>query len=95
MIKKEIFVDGENEHNITIEKQKKKTIYTLFYSNGEQWSADVRGEIAMQVIDDGNELKITQKSKNKLDYSEALYLSILFREIHSNYKFEQAIKEEF
>lgn len=94
-MEKEIFLDGEHEHTLLIEKQKKKTIFTLFYSHGEQWNASVRGEVALKVEDDGNGLKAVGIRGGKLDYSKALYLTIILKEVHKDYKFEQSIKEEF
>lgn len=95
MITKEIFVDGEYDHTLTVEKQKNKTVYTLYYSQGKQWASDFRGTIALKVVEDGNGLKIVGKKNGKLDYSEAMYLSIILRFFHNEYKFEQATKDEF
>lgn len=90
---KEIFIDNVHEHSLSITTKNKKTFYTLFYSCGEQWNESVRGTIALQVVDDGNDVKIVGHKSNKFNYSEVLYLSIILREMHKDYIFEQGTKE--
>ena len=93
MTTKEIFIDNIHEHSLSVTIKNKKTVYTLFYSYGEQWCDSVKGTIALQVVDDGNDVKIVGCKGNKFNYSEAPYLSIILREIHKDYTFEQGTKE--
>ena len=92
-MKKLIFVDGQYEYDLEVIDD---TTYTLYYSNGEQWQSNIRGEIAFQCIDTGNGFKMTKTdNKNMLDYSEAGYLYILLREIERCTKYEVADLKEF
>lgn len=84
-MKKAIFINNVHEHDYL----KYGKVHILYYSEGEQWSSHVRGETVMSIKDTGNGLVITsQKKKNNLDYSEAIYLDILLRIIHKEDKIE-------
>lgn len=83
-MKKEIFIDGRHEYNVIVEED----TYSLFYSPDEAWTRP--NELVMKVEDDGNGFKIKQRRKSRLDYDEAVELSILFKLIYliRNEKFE-------
>lgn len=88
-MKKEIFVDGRFDYTLSIEKVKNKTTYSLHYSNDSEWT-NPEGFI-MSLTDDGNGFKLSKLRKaNKMDYDEALELSILLRaaQLSDNYKIE-------
>lgn len=83
-MKKEIFIDGRHEYTVVVEEG----TYSLFYSPDEIWTRP--NELVMKVEDYGNGFKIKQRRKNRLDYDEAVELSILFKLIYfiRNEKFE-------
>jgi hypothetical protein len=89
----EIFVDNVAEYTF----EKVDNTYFLKYNFGEQWQQNVKGTVAFSIIDTGNGLKISQDKKGCLNYSEALYLSVLLRLIHAEeeYTFETAEKIKF
>ncbi len=75
---KEIFINGEHSYNVSIEKVKNKTVYSLFFSAESFWTRP--NELTLQLVDDGNGIKIDKlKTKNFLDYHEAEKLSVLLR----------------
>lgn len=88
----EIFVNGEYQYDYECVGK----VHTLYYSEGEEWCDDVKGQIAMQITDDGNGLIFGKKVRNKkYNYDTALYLTILMKMIHSEYKFEISNKLTF
>lgn len=93
MNRKEIFIDGVAEYQYEL---KDKT-HILYYNNSDQWCDSTKGTVAMSIIDTGDELKIggQQTKKNRLNYMEALHITILLKIIHSDYKFEMGEKIEF
>ena len=82
-------------HEYAIEEIKETEYHREFnlrYSN-EGWSEQLKGKVALSVIDDGNQIIINKKgSKRKLDYSEAnaLFLALLI----SNTTKTKVVKEE-
>ena len=72
-MKKEIFINGRHDYNIIVEDD----TFSLFYSSDEAWTKP--DSLVMKVIDDGNGFKIKQRKKDRLDYDEAVELSVLFR----------------
>jgi hypothetical protein len=74
--------NGMHEYNLTVIKhgEYERTI-SLFYSMSEEWTDDVRGEMALSMTDNGNGVKFDRKLK-KLDYSELLHLRILLNFEH-------------
>jgi hypothetical protein len=74
-MKKQIFIDGVNEYNVLIEGK----VISLFYSSNKIWS-DPDGFI-ISLTDTGNGFKVKspQKSKNYLEYDDALELGVLLR----------------
>jgi hypothetical protein len=90
-MKKQIFVDGENIYDYEIIDGNK---HTLYYSNNEFWSDHVRGQEAMQIIDDGDGLILPVKLKT-LDYSKAEQMFILLKLINQPIVYEIGTKEVF
>ena len=64
-----IYIEHENE-------------FQLFYdAKDTAWREDLRGKLATKIIDTGNNLKIIQEKKNRLDYSEATEIKFLLNKI--------------
>ncbi len=87
---KEIFIDDVAEYQYEL---KGKTHY-LYYNSSDQWNDHTKSTVALSITDNGDELKINTKIK-KLDCMKALYLTILLKIIHSEYRFEMADKIKF
>lgn len=68
--------DGLHEYNIIVEKTKKGEKFSLYYSEGEQWLAGTRGQLALSMTNDGNGVKFDRKLKS-LNYAELAYVRIL------------------
>jgi len=90
-MKKQIFVDDEYMYDYDIIND---NVHTLYYSNNEFWSDHVRGQEAMQIIDDGDGLILPAKLKT-LDYSQAEQMFILLKLINQPAVYEIASKELF
>jgi len=89
---KEIFIDGEYEYDY----EELDGVYTLYHNHSEQWNLHTKGGVALQIIDDGNGLKFGgKKIKNRIDYSQSIYLTILLKLINKDYKFEVSNKVIF
>lgn len=59
-----------------------KNEFQLFYDVKDiSWREDLRGKLATKIIDTGNDLKIIQEKKNRLDYSEASEIKFLLNKI--------------
>lgn len=87
----EIFIDGEYEYDYwNIDNR-----HTLYRNNSEIWNSHVRGELVMEITDDGNGLIFGEKLKKRVDYSESIYLTILLKLINKDYKFEISNKVMF
>ena len=86
-MKEQIFVDGDYDYDYAIVDDNK---HTLYYSNVEHWTSHIRGEIAFQIEDDGNGLKILSKfsEKKRIDYSESEQLYILLKLINTPCNYE-------
>ena len=56
--------------------------YTLYFDPSDlEWNEHIRGEIAYQIIDTGNGIKIKQDNFQQLDYSEFEELKYLMKKI--------------
>lgn len=79
------YVISKLEHNveyiISVELIDEGIQYLLFRSMNDNWSEDVKGELLIKVISDGNGYKINHKTREKkhLDYDEAVHLSLLLQ----------------
>lgn len=74
---KKIKINGIYEYDLNILEKNGEFLYMVSYNNGKQWNVNVRGKVAMVVIDTGNGLKFNQRKKNFLEYDEAELLRIL------------------
>lgn len=75
-MRKEIFIDSRHDYTLEV----KDNEYLLYYSEDEAWSFP--NKLVMKIVDDGNGFKITQRRKNRIDYDEAIELTILFKVIY-------------
>ncbi len=75
-MKKQIFVDGEYQYDYTLNGN----VHTLSYSDTDFWSSHVRGIIAFQIKDTGDNLNImTPFNKKQMDYMDAERMLILLK----------------
>ena len=82
-----ILVDNQIEYRYALIERD----HCLYYSDNESWTEDTRNTLAMSIQDDGDGLILDDKYK-KLDYLQAVQLSILLRIICSDQVFEAAEK---
>lgn len=78
---KTISLDNNSEYNLIEEDGN----YFIYYNQSECWNIDTRGKLAFSLVNTGNEFKITQKHKGKLDYSESFLLYLLLRLEYKDY----------
>lgn len=72
-----LYQDGKHEYTIKVKESKKGTKYTLYHSNGDQWTELAKGEKIAKLIDDGNGVSIKGIDTSYMDYSTEDYLRIL------------------
>ena len=74
---------GESHYVYDKQKINGKTHFLLYFSNHDYWNVHVRGEIAFEIIDTGNGIKIPKKrNKGQLfDYDEIKYIQWLSKKI--------------
>jgi len=74
-------------------------VHTLYFSDDEEWADNMKKQVAMQLVDNGDGVEIIGiNAKKHLDYLEAEQLHILLRlsSTHSVYQItEPSIKKEF
>ena len=70
---KHIFFDDEHQYNLHVENGK----YTLYYNNSDIWCSDVRNTVAFEMYNDCNRYSFKTNKKNRLDYSEAMYMYVI------------------
>lgn len=78
-----ILFDGEAQYNLEIYDGK----YTLYHNHSECWQEHVRGTIAFEAEDTGNELKFKTEKKNQFNYSETFYMYLILA-LEKDYKLE-------
>ena len=83
-----ILFDGEAQYNLEIYDGK----YTLYHNHSECWQEHVRGMIAFEAEDTGNELKFKTEKKNQFNYSETFYMYLILA-LEKDYKLEIATIE--
>jgi hypothetical protein len=81
LYREEIYINGVHEydyHKLHVTTDVK--VHTLYFSDDEEWSDDLRKQVAMQLVDTGNGVQIIGVStKKEISYLEAEYLHILLR----------------
>jgi hypothetical protein len=55
--------------------------HTLLYDPDDTWVDEIKGKVALELIDTGNGIVFNQNEKNKLDYSELVELRYLLNQI--------------
>ena len=66
--------DGLHEYNLEVKETKKGEKFSLFTSNGEQWTT--KNEHLLSMTNHGNGIEFDRKFKD-IDYSELLHIRIL------------------
>ena len=89
-MKQQIFINVVYDYDYEVVDNK----HTLFYSKDMSWSDTVKGEIALQIEDDGNGLIVLSKfsEENRIDYSESEQLYILLKLINTPCNYEIGTK---
>lgn len=100
LYREEIYINGIHEYDYhKLKVTEHTTLHTLYYSDDDEWSKDVRKTVAMQLLDTGNGIEIIGfKSKKNIGYLEADQLHILLRLSSDNTVYqiaEPVIKKEF
>lgn len=100
LYREEIYINDRHEYDYhKLEATPDVTVHTLYFSNDEEWSEDIRKQVAMQLIDNGDGIEIIGAcNKKHLNYLEAEQLHILLRlsSTHCVYKIaEPTPKKEF
>ena len=81
--KKIVIFDNDYQYDLTIEDGK----YTLHHNHSEYWQDYVRGTVAFEAEDTGNELKFKTEKKNQFNYSETFYMYLILA-LEKDYKLE-------
>lgn len=61
--------------------------YTLYHNHSEYWQERIRGTVAFEAEDTGNELKFKTEKKNQFNYSETFYMYLILA-LEKDYKLE-------
>lgn len=80
-----VLFEGEYQYLLEIEDGK----YTLYHNHSEYWQEYVRGTVAFEAEDTGNELKFKTEKKNQFNYSETFYMYLILA-LEKDYKLEIA-----
>lgn len=86
----QILIDGKHEYNYKLDNDD----HELYFSEDEAWISS--GELAIQIIDDGNGLRVMENEKSivYLDYHMAEMISIVLRLINRERTYEVVTKKE-
>ena len=90
LYREEIYINGVHEYDYHETKADvNTTVYTLYYSDHDEWGDVMKKQVAMQLIDDGNGIEIIGINlKKELDYSEAEKLHVLLRLSSQRYVYQ-------
>ena len=90
MENKIVLFDGESQYFLEI----KDGTYRLYHNHSECWVESVKGTLAFEMINDGNQYKFKSEKKGILNYSEAVFLYIILA-LEKDYKVEvvESIRE--
>ena len=85
-----ILINNEHEYDYRLDD----TAHELYFSKDETWSRPE--ELAMQVIDDGNGLRVMEDEKSLiyLDYHTAEMLTVLLKLINRERIYEVVTKKQ-
>jgi hypothetical protein len=100
LYREEIYINGKHEYDYhKLEATPDVIVHTLYYSDDEEWADNLKKQVAMQLVDNGDGVEIIGAcTKKHLDYLEAEQLHILLRlaSTHSVYQIaEPAPKKDF
>jgi hypothetical protein len=81
LYREEIYINGVHEYDYhKLQATLDVTVHTLYFSDDKEWSDDLKKQVAMQLVDNGNGIElIGVNSKKIIDYLEAEQLHILLR----------------
>lgn len=100
LYREEIYINGKHEYDYhKLEATSDVTVHTLYFSDDDEWADNLKKQVAMQLVDNGDGIEIIGAcTKKHLDYLEAEQLHILLRlsSTHSVYQIaEPAPKKDF
>ena len=87
-----IYINGEQDYNYSVEESKEVRIHSLYYSNSVDWGSDFKEKLIGNIIDTGDELILSEglcpSKDGKIDYLQLSQLHILFRLIEGSKLFQ-------
>jgi hypothetical protein len=100
LYREEIYINGRHEYDYhKLEAARNAIVHTLYFSEDEEWGDNMKKQVAMQLVDNGDGIEIIGSCNKKvLDYLEAEQLHILLRlsSTHCVYQIaEPAPKKDF
>lgn len=100
LYREEIYINDRHEYDYhKLQVTSGTRVHTLYYSDDEEWGDNMKKQVAMQLVDDGNGIEIIGScSKKHLDYLQAEQLHILLRLSGDKYVYqiaEPSPKKEF
>ena len=84
-----VLFEGEYQYLLEIEDGRK---YTLYHNHSECWNEHVKGTVAFEMVNTGNNWAYKTEKKNQLNYSEAMYIYLILA-LEKDYKLEIATIE--
>ena len=81
LYREEIYINDRHEYDYhKLEATKNVTVHTLYFSDDDSWADNMKKQVAMQLVDNGDGVEIIGAcTKKHLDYLEAEQLHILLR----------------
>lgn len=81
LYREEIYINSRHEYDYhKLEATRNVTVHTLYFSDDEEWADNMKKQVAMQLVDNGDGIEIIGAcTKKNLDYLEAEQLHILLR----------------
>ena len=100
LYREEIYMNGVHEYDYhKLSATETVTVHTLYFSDTSEWDENIRKQVAMQLVDNGNGIELIGIStKKELQYLEAEQLHILLRLSSENCVYqiaEPAPKKDF
>lgn len=81
LYREEIYINSRHEYDYhKLEAAKNVTVHTLYFSDDEEWGDSMKKQVAMQLVDNGDDIEIISAgTKKTFNYLEAEQLHILLR----------------
>ena len=81
LYREEIYINGKHEYDYhKLEATSDVTVHTLYFSDDDEWADNLKKQVAMQLVDNGDGIEIIGAcTKKHLNYLEAEQLHILGR----------------